>query len=183
MPTIPLQVFITPFAEQGKIEPTAWSCDDATSALNVANGIWQVAKIQFVIQNCTIDKPLDMAKSMRSSDDRVLASLSYRRKAGDGVNIFLLNRVSSLHAGGGSYVDCDPQAVSFVQMYDQMNNTGRALAHELGHLLSLPHLIVDYQNPQGQRNNLMVDGMITGGNLTTPQINSAKTSKLAKKFA
>ena len=185
MPMIPLNIFITPFAERGKAETVAWTCDSAAEALRVVNRIWVASNIQFQIKACTVDTPLDIAKDSRTKDQLLLDVLSNRRPAGTSVNIFLVNRLAGLKAGGLSYFNSDPEAACFVQQYDDADSSGRAIAHELGHLLSLDHVKVDYTDPQKAAKlltNLMVEGLSMGTDLSAPQITSAKASKLAKKF-
>ena len=185
MPAIPLQVFITPFADKGVREAAKWSCDSAAEALNVVNAIWSKASVQFVIQDCVDDKPLDMAKSSRNDDQRMLDVLSSRHSAGNSVHIYLINAVETLSAGGTSYQDSDPEAASFVQWYYKTDANGRAWAHELGHLMSLGHIEVDYRNEKQaaiQRNNLMTKGLSLGTDLTDKQIGDVKKSKLVKRF-
>ena len=78
MSSIQLKVYITPFAEKGVKEAEKWSGDAAKKALNVVNATWSKANITFVINDCVIDKPLDMAKSARNNDQRLLDVLSLR---------------------------------------------------------------------------------------------------------
>ena len=185
MASISLKVFITPFADRGVEEATRWSCDAANEALKQVNAIWQKAKVGFVIDDCIVDKPLDMAKSARNDDKRLLGVLSFRHDPDNHVHIYLVNSIENLVAGGGSYLDSDPEAASFVQWYGNAVTNGRALAHELGHLMSLDHMKIDYfQARQAAllRNNLMVEGMITGSDLTPKQISQVKGSKLVKRF-
>ena len=67
MSAIPLTIYVTPFAEKGVEESAKWSCDAAREALNVVNTIWSKANLAFVINDCVVDKPLDMAKSARNA--------------------------------------------------------------------------------------------------------------------
>src|SRR3954465_5319103 len=117
MSTIPLKVYITPFAEKGIKEAEKWSCDAAKRALNVVNAIWSKAKISFVINQCVVDKPLDMAKSARNNDQRLLDVLIFRHNPHNAVHIYLVNPIENLSAGGSSYVNSDPEPASFVQSY------------------------------------------------------------------
>jgi hypothetical protein len=185
MPAIPLQVFITPFAEKGVKEPAKWSCDSANDALNVVNSIWSKASVQFMIQDCVDDKPLDMAKSARNSDQRMLDTLSFRHPPGKSVHIYLINAVETLGAGGTSYQSSDPEAASFVQWYYKTDANARALAHELGHLMSLDHVEIDYADDKqaALRSNLMQKGLSLGTDLTAKQIAQVKASTLVKRFA
>jgi hypothetical protein len=54
---------------------------------NVVNSIWSKAKIAFALNDCVIDKPLDMAKTARNSDVRLLDVLGFRHKPDDLVHI------------------------------------------------------------------------------------------------
>ena len=135
MPSIPLKVYITPFAERGAVEAEKWTREAANDALNVVNAIWLKAKIAFAINDCVIDKPLDMAKSARNDDQRLLGVLSSRHDPDNLVHIYLVNPIANLAAGGCSYVDSDPEPASFVQWYGDVTANGRAWAHELGHLM------------------------------------------------
>jgi hypothetical protein len=185
MSPIPLRIYITPFAERGVVEAEKWSCEAATKALNVVNAIWSKVKISFVINECVIDKPLDMAKSVRNVDQRVLDALSSRHKPDDLVHIYLINPIENLTAGGASYPDSDPEPASFVQWYGNDVANGRAWAHELGHLMSLDHVQIDYTNERQAAalgKNLMTEGLSVGRDLTAKQIASVKGSKLVKRF-
>ena len=185
MPAIPLHVLITPFSDKGDAETASWSCSAAFDAVSAANRIWTKANLQFAVKDCSVDKPLDMAKGSRANDQRVLDVLSYRRPAAGLVSVFLINAQSNLSAGGTSYLNSDPEPACFVQWYGKTEANGRALAHELGHLLGLDHVKVDYSNERRaatQIGNLMVEGLTTGTDLAPDQIRSAKASKLARKF-
>jgi hypothetical protein len=124
--SIPLKIYITPFAEKGVLESGKWSGDAAKKALNVVNTIWSKAKIAFVINDCLIDKPLDMAKSARNNDQRLLDVLSFRHNPDNAVHIYLVNPIENLSAGGSSYPHSDPEPASFVQWYGNDFANGRA---------------------------------------------------------
>lgn len=182
---IPLRIYITPFAEKGAPEPVKWSCDAARKALDVANKIWSKANIAFVIGDCLTDKPLDMAKNARNSDRRLLDVLSLRHTPDNAVHVYLVNPIENLAAGGGSYLDSDPEPASFVQWYGNDFANGRAWAHELGHLMSVDHVDIDYSNERQAAalgKNLMTKGLSVGSDLTDRQIRSAKGSRLVKRF-
>jgi hypothetical protein len=184
MPAILLKIYITPFAEQNVREAEKWSCDAAKEALNVVNAIWLKANITFVISDCVVDRPLDMAKSVRNNDQRLLDVLTFRHTPDDLAHIYLVNPIENLTAGGGSYADSDPEPASFVQWYYNTAANGRAWAHELGHLMSLDHVEVDYADEKqaALRSNLMTKGLSTGRDLTDKQIGKAKGSKLVNRF-
>jgi hypothetical protein len=185
MPSISLKVYITPFVEQGVVEAEKWSSDAAKDALNVVNAIWLKAKIAFAINDCVIDRPLDMAKSVRNDDQRLLGVLSSRHDPDNLVHIYLVNPIANLAAGGCSYVDSDPEPASFVQWYGDVTANGRAWAHELGHLMSLDHIEIDYADEKQaalRSKNLMTIGLGMGRDLTDKQIGRAKGSKLVKRF-
>jgi hypothetical protein len=187
MPTVPVNLVVTPFSERGQAEPSTWTGTGPADALRVANTIWMSANIQFHLkQDVVFDTPVDIAKGSRTHDQLVLDVLSARRPAATLVNVFLINRVQGLIAGGLSYFNSDPEAACFVQQYDDARSSGRALAHELGHLLGLDHVKVNYQNERlakTQVNNLMVEGMTVGTSLTPDQVKGAKGAKLIKKVS
>ncbi|CAM5771515.1 hypothetical protein LMIY3S_03534 [Labrys miyagiensis] len=185
MPAIPLRVYITPFAEKSVREDEKWSSDAATESLNVVNAIWAKANVTFVMNECIVDKPLDMAKSVRNNDQRLLDVLTSRHAPDNLVHIYLVNPIENLVAGGGSYDNGDPEPASFVQWYYNTAANGRAWAHELGHLMSLDHVEVDYADEKqaALRSNLMTKGLSTGRDLTSAQIARVKSSKLVGRFA
>jgi len=185
MSAISLSVYITPFAERGVREAEKWSCDAAKEALNVVNTIWSKANIAFVINDCVVDKPLDMAKSARSNDQGLLDVLTSRHPLDNLVHIYLVNPIENLAAGGASYISSDPEPASFVQWYYNVDSNGRAWAHELGHLMSLDDVVVDYADEKqaALRSNLMTKGLSVGRDLTDKQISQAKGSKLVKRFS
>jgi|SRR5579871_1281196 len=184
MPSISLKIYMTPFAEKGATEDQKWSRDAANEALAVANSIWSKANIAFVIADCVMDKPLEMAKSDRTDDRRLLDVLSLRHTPEKLVHLFLISPVQNLPAGGCSYLDSDPEPAGFVQWYGAGVANGRVWAHELGHLLSLDHVDVDYsdQRQAALRSNLMTRGLSVGTDLTAGQIGKAKSSKLINQF-
>ena len=185
MSSILLKVYITPFAEKGIKETEKWGCDAAQEALNVVNAIWSKANIAFVIKDCVIDKPLDMAKGVRNNDQRLLDVLSLRHNPDNLVHIYLVNPIENLSAGGSSYLDSDPEPASFVQWYGSGAANGRAWAHELGHLMSLDHVDIDYADERqaALRSNLMTKGLSMGRDLTDKQVGRVKSSKLVKRFS
>src|SRR5215217_1820511 len=183
MSSIAMKLYITPFAEKGVREAEKWSCEAAKEALNVVNAIWSKASIVFVVKDCIIDKPLDMAKSARNNDQRLLDVVSLRHKPDNVVHVFLVNPIENLSAGGGSYLDSDPEPACFIQWYGAVVANGRAWAHELGHLMSLDHVEIDYADERqaALRSNLMTKGLSMGRDLTDKQISSVKGSKLVKR--
>jgi hypothetical protein len=184
MSSILLRVYVTPFAEKGVEEAAKWSCDLANEALKEVNAIWSKANVAFVINDCVIDKPLDMAKSARNSDRGLLDVLSLRHKPDNLVHIYLVNAIENLSAGGSSYVDSDPEPASFIQWYGNAVSNGRAWAHEVGHLMSLDHVEINYADERQAklRSNLMTKGLSMGRDLTAKQIGRVKASKLVKRF-
>jgi hypothetical protein len=58
-------------------------------------------------------------------------------------------------------------------------------AHELGHLMSLDHVEIDYADERqaALRSNLMTKGLSVGSDLTDQQIGTAKGSSLPSDLA
>jgi len=185
MPSILLTIYITPFAEKGIKEAEKWSYGAAKEALNVVNAIWLKTSVGFAIKDCVIDKPLDMAKSARNNDRGLLDVLTFRHRPDETVHVYLVNPIENLSAGGGSYPDSDPEPACFIQWYGAVDANGRAWAHELGHLMSLDHVEIDYANEKQAAalgGNLMTKGLSMGRDLTDKQIGKVKGSKLVKRF-
>ena len=184
MGAIQLKVYVTPFADGGVTEAAKWNCDSAKDALNVVNAIWSKANISFAMAECVSIEPATMAKDARNSDIRLLNLLTFKQKADGTVHIFLVNPILNLNAGGGSYPSSDPEPASFVQWYGNAEASGRAWAHELGHLLTLDHVKIDFSNEKqaaARRGNLMVEGLSAGRDLTSAQIQQVKRSKLVSR--
>ena len=76
------------------------------------------------------------------------------------------------------------ESASFVQRYSNAVANGRAWAHELGHLMGLDHVEIDYADERqaALRSNLMTKGLSMGRDLTDKQIGKVKGSKLVKRF-
>jgi hypothetical protein len=73
---------------------------------------WSKANLAFVINDCVVDKPLDMAKTARNNDQRLLDVLTSRHKPDKFVHAYLINPIENLNAGGGSYLDGDVEPAS-----------------------------------------------------------------------
>jgi hypothetical protein len=114
----------------------------------------------------------------------LLDVLSLRHTPDNLVHIYLVNPIGNLSAGGSSYVDSDPEPAGFIQWYGNVDANGRAWAHELGHLMSLDHVEIDYADERqaALRSNLMTKGLSMGRDLTDKQIGRVKGSKLVKQF-
>ena len=97
MASVSLKVFITPFADKGSEEAAKWSCDSANEALKQVNTIWQKANVGFVINDCIMDRPLDMEKGSRNDDKRLLGVLSLRHDTDSLVHIYLVNAIANSH--------------------------------------------------------------------------------------
>jgi hypothetical protein len=182
---VPVQAYITPFSEGGQAEASVWSEPDVHAAIRVANRIWAVAGIHLSLRTCILDAALDIRHDARMNGERLLNVLSYRHPAGGSVNVFFINSVAGLTAGGLSYLNSEPEAACYVQYYSAEQANGRVVAHELGHLLSLDHVLIDFRAERRAArllNNLMREGLGVGTELDSAQIRNAQGSRLARRF-
>lgn len=182
---VPIQAYITPFSEGGQAEASVWSEPEVHAAIRVANRIWAVAGIHFSLRACILDAALDIRRDARTNGERLLNVLSYRHPAGGSVNVFFISSVAGLTAGGMSYLNSEPEAACYAQFYSTELSNGRVVAHELGHLLSLDHVIIDFRAERRAArvlNNLMREGLSVGTELDSAQIRSAQGSRLAQRF-
>lgn len=182
---IPVNAFITPFSENGQDEPSQWSEATVDEAVSVASRIWSSANIRVSLRACTLDAAYSIRRDARTNEGLILGALASRRPAGAGVNVFFINSVAGLTAGGLSYYNSEPEAACYVQCYQTAPSNGRVVAHEIGHLLRLEHVVIDFkQERRAARllNNLMREGLSMGTELETWQISRARQSRLAQRF-
>ena len=113
--------------------------------------------------------------------------LAAAHKAGNGVRVLLVDRVSRADLGGQSR---QQTRVCLVAYGSDATSTSRMLAHELGHLLSLPHIDENQRRRPGQERlvaswmrNLMYSGALNpAAELSDTQVRAARSSPLSRRF-
>src|SRR5881296_2648006 len=113
--------------------------------------------------------------------------LAATHKAGTGVRALLVDRVSRTELGGQSR---QQTRVCLIAYGSDVAATSRMMAHELGHLLSLPHVDGGRRPGPGQERlaaawmrNLMYSGALNpAAELTETQVQAARSSPLARRF-
>ena len=113
--------------------------------------------------------------------------LAAAHHAGNGPRILLVDRVSRSELGGEARYQT---RVCLIAYGSDLGATSRMLAHELGHLLELPHIDgVRQAGPGHERQiaawmrNLMYSGALhPNAELTPDQVQRARSSALARRF-
>jgi len=113
--------------------------------------------------------------------------LAAAHKAGNGVRVLLVDRVSRADLGGQSR---QRTRACLVAYGSDATSTSRMLAHELGHLLSLPHIDENQRRGPGQERlvaswmrNLMYSGALNpAAELSDTRVPAARSSPLSRRF-
>lgn len=139
-------------------------------AVGLANQIWAQADIRFILQSIA---PVTAAAPNNAEvvDDGGFIFLARQCPARRGISLLLVDRFSSRHLGGRAVEEL--RACILPSLGHPL--AGKTLAHEFGHLLSLPDL-------QSGNYNLMYQALRAGDNLTAGQRNQARRSGLARRF-
>jgi hypothetical protein len=108
-------------------------------------------------------------------------------KAGEGIRVLLVDRVAEGELGAQFR---QQTRVCVIAHGSDLGATSRILAHELGHLLALPHVDIGRKPehaPERQiaawTKNLMYSGALSrSAELTPTQVQAARSSPLARRF-
>jgi hypothetical protein len=184
---IPADVTIVTVSTNGSNQPQRWTPDYARSVLNNASGLLKDrAQIQFYLNSCAAATE-EMPAGTRSDvvDESGYHFLVARHKAGAGVRVLLVDRVSQRDVGGEARAQTRACLVAFGA---DLSSTGRMLAHELGHLLDLDHVDRidgpghEKQNAAAARNLMNAGALNPLAELTPDQVSQARGSALASRF-
>ena len=145
------------------------------SALTYSNAVLAPADVVFSLASCVPHR-----EEIPSGQDRVdLAGfhfLAARYPSAGGVSLLVVADFQRTDLGGEAI---EAQSVCIVASLGDPG-TGKVLAHELGHLLDLPHVA---QGSPRANWNLMYPAYRAGDELTSGQIARARGSRLARRFA
>ena len=173
----------------GRTLPQRYTEPHAANVLQLASDLWRDrADITFTRRSCqrvTEEMPAGAASDVVDRAGYHFLASIYR--ANSGVRILFVDRVDRPDLGGEARRET---GVCLVAYYADPQQSSRLLAHELGHLLDLPH--VDDPNVTGPgtesvragwMRNLMFSGALNpDAEITTDQRSTARASSLARSF-
>src|SRR5215470_1029044 len=187
--TIPADLTIVTLRSGGGELAQRWTEQYATALLRQASDLWR-SRTNIEFSRESVEQVVEEMPSGATSDtvDEVgYHFLAAAHKAGDGVRAILVDRVSRADLGGPSRQET---RVCLVAYGSDPASTSRMMAHELGHLLSLPHVDSERRPGPGQERlvaswmrNLMYSGALNpAAELTDTQVRAARSSPLARRF-
>jgi hypothetical protein len=187
--TIPADLTIVTLRSTGGEVAQRWTEEYATSVLKTASDLLR-SRTNIEFPRATVEPVVEEMPSGAASetvDEAGYHFLAAAHKAGNGVRVLLVDRVSRADLGGQSR---QQTRVCLVAYGSDVASTSRMMAHELGHLLSLPHVDGDRRPGPGQERlvaawmrNLMYSGALNpAAELTQTQVQAARSSPLARRF-
>jgi hypothetical protein len=186
---IPADLTIVTLRNAGQDLSQRWTEKYAHSVLEGASSLLRArADIEFVIgtfEEVVEEMPTGATADM--VDEPGYHFLAAAHRAGKGVRVLLVDKVSRPELGGQARYQT---RVCMVAYGSDLAATGRILAHELGHLLELPHVGENRRAGPGQERqiagwmrNLMYSGALNpAAELTPAQVQQARSSALARRF-
>ncbi len=187
--TISADLTIVTLRSRGGELAQRWTEEYATSVLRQASDLLRSrTNIEFsrgTVERVVEEMPSDAASE--TVDEAGYHFLAATHKAGTGVRALLVDRVSRTELGGQSR---QQTRVCLIAYGSDVAATSRMMAHELGHLLSLPHVDGGRRPGPGQERlaaawmrNLMYSGALNpAAELTETQVQAARSSPLARRF-
>ena len=186
---IPADITIVTLRASGRELPQRFTEPLARNLLQRASDILRDrAAIQFRLASCQrVTEEMPAGARSDVVDDAGYHFLAAAHRAGQGVRVLLVDRVSRPELGGESR---HQTRVCLVAYGGDVDSTSRMLAHELGHLLELPHVDAGRRPGPGQERqvaawmrNLMYSGALNpAAELTPDQVRHARCSALARRF-
>jgi hypothetical protein len=186
---IPADMTIVTLRAGGRELPQRWTDEHARSVFRSASDLLRArADIQFSLGTCErVVEEMPASSQADVVDESGYHYLAAAHRAGRGARIILVDRVSRRELGGQARHET---RVCLVAYGEDVASTGRMLAHELCHLLELPH-VDDARRPgPGQERqiaawlrNLMYSGALNpAAELDAAQVQRARSSGLARRF-
>ncbi len=187
--SIPADLTIVTLRSGGGELAQRWTEEYATAVLRQASDLLR-SRTDIEFSRASIEAVAEEMPSGATSetvDEAGYHFLTAAHKAGNGVRVLLVDRVARADLGGQSR---QQTRVCLVAYGADPTSTARMMAHELGHLLSLPHIDSDRRPGPGQERlvaswmrNLMYSGALNpAAELTDTQVRAARSSPLARRF-
>jgi len=187
--TIPADLTIVTLRNGGRELAQRWTTALATSVLQQTSDLLKSrANIEFSRGSCDeVVEEMPSGAAADTVDEAGYHFLAAAHKAGDGVRALLVDQVSRTELGGQSR---QQTRVCLIAYGSDLGATCRMMAHELGHLLALPHVDSGRRPGPGQESqiaawmrNLMYSGALNpAAELTQTQVQAARSSPLARRF-
>jgi hypothetical protein len=166
-----------------------WTPEHAVLVLRHASDLLKAqANIEFPLGTCEqVVAAMPSGIATDAVDEAGYEFLAATYKAGEGIRVLLVDRAAKAEVGAAARQQA---RVCVIAYGSDLGATSRALAHELGHLLALPHVDTGRTpgpGPEGQvtawRRNLMYSGALSrSAELTQTQVRAARSSPLARRF-
>jgi hypothetical protein len=165
-------------------------------ALEKVNQIWSVADLQFKLRRSGVGE-IELPSGKSKVDRNDVYFLAQAFPGVRGISLVVVNAFDLARTGGSSI---EEKAVCVMPKIDDLESYARKMAHEFGHLMGasreehsekltpeqaelLAHFDSDEAKAAGwtkhRSYNLMYEGALAGSELTTSQIQRARTSTLA----
>jgi hypothetical protein len=142
-------------------------------AIEAANRIFLPADIQFALRSCTVER-VAAPQNREEIDEAGFFELARQFPARSAASVLVVGKFRGAELGGQAV---EALGVCILKRLGPADS-GKVLAHELGHLLNLEHV-----TRSGVDNyNLMYPSLRADDQLSQDQINTARTSNLVKRF-
>lgn len=186
---IPADLTIVTLRSAGRELPQRFTESYARTVLQRASDLLRrLADIEFRARTCeTIVEEMPTGARSDAVDDAGYHFLASAHKPGPGVRVLLVDRAARAELGGEARAQT---RVCLVVYEGNFGPVSRMLAHEVGHLLGLPHIDVGRRPGPGQEQqtavwlrNLMYSGALNPNpELNPDQVRMARSSPLARRF-
>ena len=186
---IPADLTIVTLRSSGHELTQRWTDAYARSVLQGASDLLHArADIEFRLGTCErVVEEMPSGAQADTIDDAGYHYLAAAHGAGNGIRALLVDRVSRAELGGQAR---QQTRVCLITYGADLGATSRMFAHELGHLLALPHVDGARRSGPGQEReiaawmrSLMYSGALNpAAELTAAQVRLARSSALARRF-
>jgi hypothetical protein len=185
---IPADLTIVTLRRGERALPQRWTAEQAVEALRQASDLLKSqANIEFPLGACEqVMEAMPAGGATDAVDEAGYDFLAATYKAAEGIRVLLVDGVVNADIGAQSR---QQTRVCLIAHGADLGATSRMLAHELGHLLALPHVDSGRRPDSGPHQiaawtkNLMYSGALSrSAQLTPTQVQAARSSPLARRF-